>query len=122
MVRVMDTQNAGLSPRVRKRLLQMVLKARRDTLNGHSAPAAAQALRDLEDQLVWMRVLEHDPESRMQLQEAAQLVRAGRYGLCSMCGKQIPASRLNAIPIAVRCLPCQAEYERTLGEMRVAAA
>jgi RNA polymerase-binding transcription factor DksA len=121
MARVIEVESATLSPRDRKRLLQIVLKARRSKVNGHATADPLQATRDLEDQLVWLRILEHDEESRGQLEETVRLIRAGRYGLCSACGETIPAPRLSANPIALRCLPCQSEYERTLEGIGVAA-
>ena len=33
------------------------------------------------------------------------------YGLCSDCGRRIPAARLRANPAATRCIPCQERAE-----------
>ena len=33
-------------------------------------------------------------------------------GACIRCGEPIPAQRLRAIPHAVRCVECQADFER----------
>ena len=36
----------------------------------------------------------------------------GDYGRCEGCGKPIPLSRLKAVPMAARCLPCTEARER----------
>ncbi|MFM8467255.1 MAG: TraR/DksA family transcriptional regulator [Oxalobacteraceae bacterium] len=37
----------------------------------------------------------------------------GTYGTCISCGYDIPFERLQAIPTAERCAPCQQNFERT---------
>jgi DnaK suppressor protein len=39
-------------------------------------------------------------------QEAVERVEQGTYGRCSVCGKVIPAERLEAIPGADTCVSC----------------
>ena len=34
---------------------------------------------------------------------------AGTYGRCVVCGNEIPAERLVAVPWAARCVPCSAK-------------
>ena len=41
----------------------------------------------------------------------AAIVR-GEYGRCVVCGKPIPAARLEALPWAAECLPCAKAGER----------
>lgn len=38
---------------------------------------------------------------------------SGTYGECVSCGYPIPFERLQAMPTAERCAPCQENYERT---------
>ena len=37
----------------------------------------------------------------------------GTYGECVACGYPIPFERLQAMPTAERCAPCQDNFERT---------
>jgi DnaK suppressor protein len=37
----------------------------------------------------------------------------GNYGACVDCGTDIPYERLEALPTAERCAPCQEQYEKT---------
>lgn len=40
-------------------------------------------------------------------------IRNGTYGECIECGYEIPFARLQALPTAERCAPCQEMYEKT---------
>lgn len=37
----------------------------------------------------------------------------GTYGKCAECGNEVPYERLEAMPSAERCAPCQEMYEKT---------
>lgn len=40
----------------------------------------------------------------------------GSYGSCSTCGETIPAARLKAQPLALRCIVCQSRVEQQSGQ------
>lgn len=44
---------------------------------------------------------------------ARKRMASGTYGECVSCGYPIPFERLQAMPTAERCAPCQENYERT---------
>lgn len=44
---------------------------------------------------------------------ARKRLQSGTYGECLSCGYPIPFERLQAMPTAERCAPCQENYERT---------
>jgi RNA polymerase-binding transcription factor DksA len=53
-------------------------------------------------------VLRHRLAHRSQeLAEALERVREGTYGMCQACGRRIPRRRLQALPTARLCVPCQ---------------
>lgn len=54
-----------------------------------------------------------DQQARLihDIQSALDKIRDGNYGPCERCDEIIPAKRLNAIPWARRCVPCQAHAE-----------
>ncbi|MEJ7717506.1 MAG: TraR/DksA C4-type zinc finger protein [Thermoleophilaceae bacterium] len=56
-------------------------------------------------------------EERRRIDEALTALDDGTYGTCVVCGKEIPAGRLEAKPDAVRCVDDQRHFE---GEHRVA--
>ena len=39
-------------------------------------------------------------------------IEAGTYGDCVGCGVHIPKARLQATPEALRCIPCQEQFEK----------
>jgi DnaK suppressor protein len=45
------------------------------------------------------------------IQEGIKAVDRGQYGQCVRCGEDINEKRLEAVPWATMCLPCQAETE-----------
>lgn len=44
----------------------------------------------------------------MQVRAAISRIEDGTYGTCSNCGKDIAAKRLEAMPMATRCIDCAA--------------
>ncbi|KQX72534.1 TraR/DksA C4-type zinc finger protein [Aeromicrobium sp. Root472D3] len=42
----------------------------------------------------------------VEIDAALERVRAGTYGVCERCGATIPDGRLEARPVARRCVPC----------------
>lgn len=55
---------------------------------------------------------QRDQEELQAIADARARIAAGHYGECIECGKPIPVERLKAQPTAVRCVACQAAYER----------
>lgn len=55
-----------------------------------------------------------DEQSRDEweaIQVALARIEAGTYGTCAACGKTMTAARLEAMPMAQRCLACQKKRE-----------
>jgi RNA polymerase-binding transcription factor DksA len=42
-----------------------------------------------------------------QIEETLDRIRGGRYGICERCSRPIPASRLEILPYAARCVKCE---------------
>ena len=53
-------------------------------------------------------------ESRLlrQVEAALQRMASGHYGLCLNCGQEMKPQRLEAIPWAAFCVPCQEAVDR----------
>lgn len=47
-------------------------------------------------------------EERAEVAAALERVDAGTYGICVVCGRPIPAARLEARPMATMCVACAA--------------
>lgn len=54
---------------------------------------------------------DHLAEQQRQLGEALLRLRAGEYGACQDCAGSIPFDRLQAQPMATRCVACQQRAE-----------
>ena len=49
--------------------------------------------------------LEEDAQDQLrQVEDALQRIEAGTYGTCSVCGKEIPVERLEAVPWTTLCI------------------
>lgn len=58
------------------------------------------------------QLAENESRELEQIEHALEQMRAGRYGLCDTCGKNIAVSRLQALPYASKCIRCQRATER----------
>jgi RNA polymerase-binding protein DksA len=59
-------------------------------------------------------LMEGEARTLRQIGEALDAIEAGRYGLCTACGEAIPIARLEALPFASTCVPCQEAQERRM--------
>ena len=103
-------------PRRRRGALELLLRERRrlreESLAARGGgPDPLEMAQGLEEEQVWLAVLDRSCDARMQMQEALALLTEGRYGRCVDCGKAIPDARLQALPFALRCVTCQEQRE-----------
>jgi len=82
-------------------------------------PDPLDAAKELEEERLWLAVLDRCDEIQGQIKEAVQLLSEGRYGRCVECGVPIPRARLQALPFAVRCTGCQERFETESGQVAV---
>ena len=59
---------------------------------------------DLTDQLTEMAIDEHRSDNAEEIQRALQAMEDGTYGICTVCGEEIPLGRLEAMPKALTCV------------------
>jgi DnaK suppressor protein len=55
---------------------------------------------------------ERDSGQAVLIDEALRRIDAGTYGVCAICGREIPLSRLDAVPWATLCLEDQEKEDR----------
>ncbi len=82
-----------------------------DASKGDSCDVANDdAERELNSQLAQL-------ESRelAKIEQAIEAIRAGTYGRCEGCKKQIPIARLRALPYTSLCISCQRRQEERGG-------
>ena len=71
-----------------------------------------------EDDLVFA-LIQMKAEILERVNEAVRCVDEGTYGCCVDCGDVIAASRLRAMPFAVRCRDCEETCEHERGRDRI---
>ncbi len=57
-------------------------------------------------------VLSQNRKSLEKLNNALQRIEKGTYGTCIRCGNEIPKGRLELVPEALICVPCQEKKGR----------
>ena len=57
---------------------------------------------------------DNDRQLLKLIDEALERIEAGGYGKCVRCGNPLPDKRLDALPWARHCLPCQDLQEKGL--------
>ena len=75
-------------------------------VSGHALHMADVAT-DMYDREFTLGLAANDRELLYQVNDALERIEDGNYGLCIVCKKSIPATRLKAIPHAQTCLKCQ---------------
>ena len=104
-----------------------ILRAMHDRLKSASDVAAENThidgamLSDVVDDLDYALVA-LQAETLEHIEDALERLDAGEYGFCLDCGKEIPARRLEALPFAVRCRPCEDANEERHQPRPVVAA
>ncbi len=76
-----------------------------DLKSGHSADFAEQVT-ERENDEVLLGLQREASDALLQIKQALRQVDDGSYGTCEICGKEIGAERLKAMPFAVRCIHC----------------
>ena len=56
-------------------------------------------------------LMEHDSRTLRQIDQALLCMDEGVYGVCKECEESIPLARLEALPFATTCVPCQEKSE-----------
>jgi DnaK suppressor protein len=63
---------------------------------------------DLENQDAFEGIKNSEIKEVHQIQGALRRIAEGTYGVCVQCGADIDPKRLEALPIATRCISCAA--------------
>ncbi len=55
---------------------------------------------------------QQDANRLTAIENALERINRGTFGICPMCGKEIPEARLEALPYAVLCVSCQEKEDK----------
>lgn len=105
----------------RQRLLMLQQQVAGRIFGWEEAMYAMDADRDIErtdrvqEEAAEVTLAALDEQERREMEEiqaALARIDAGTYGLCEACGEVISPARLEALPMARRCVPCQERVEK----------
>ena len=121
-------KKAAISPGLRQRLLEILLK-KRAILEGNVSSLEQGAFKPSEqtisvdhmadfgtdnfDQEFNLGLIESGVFTLAEINAAIKRVEEGTFGICEGCGCVIPKARLEAIPYTRFCVACQAEMEHS---------
>ncbi len=80
-------------------------------VSGHALHMADVAT-DMYDREFLLGLASNDRELLYKIDEAMGRIQDGTYGVCVECKKNIPVTRLKAIPQVRTCMKCQEKMER----------
>lgn len=63
------------------------------------------------DRNFMLRLRDRDRKLLKKIEKALDKIEAGTYGICEICGKEIPIERLEARPVTDLCIECKTEQE-----------
>jgi len=69
-----------------------------------------------------LALLQMRGETLARIEAALRRLEAGTYGVCGECDRPITSERLQALPFAARCRPCEEAREAAAAVRRPAAA
>jgi DnaK suppressor protein len=82
-------------------------------LRGQSRGDAADFALDAAQDEISSQLAEVESRELANIENALECIRDGTYGVCDLCGGNIPLARLQALPYATTCIRCQRESERS---------
>jgi DnaK suppressor protein len=97
----------------RQRLLTVVqsTQAQMAQKSGDLADVSDRASEGFEDELD-MGLMAIEAAQLDDIEAAIKRIDDGTYGICLTCAKAVPRKRLEVLPFARRCLPCEGDHER----------
>lgn len=84
-----------------------MLKSLREQIGSDVVDAALDSAQDE----ISSKLAEVESRELAHVENALELMRTGKYGLCEVCGGKIPMARLTALPYATNCIDCQRASE-----------
>jgi len=106
--RTKDLHGALLAERA---ILIRTIKQDKTMMGSRDGDAADISTFDRDSALVW-EIEDHESERLFEVDDALRRMGDGTYGVCELCGEQIPLKRLVAVPVAKLCIDCQGDAER----------
>ncbi len=81
-------------------------------MKGQASGDVVDAALDTAQDEISSQLVEVESRELSLTENALERMREGQYGICEMCGEQIPMARLSALPYATMCIGCQRTAEQ----------
>lgn len=105
LLTLLTERREQLVARIRQALLERKEESQmRDAPGSHGWGAAPEGN-------ISLAMVAQQQQLLQQIETAIQRHKTGTYGHCVGCGEEIPLARLQALPFAQRCAPCQEAWE-----------
>ena len=108
---LLDRQYVALLEEIRAELVNSGDPQYIDRVGHGGADSGEEAMRDLLTDLNGALFDRHIREIR-EIEDARTRIREGLIGICADCGEDIRFERLQALPVATRCITCQEKHDR----------
>jgi DnaK suppressor protein len=105
--KTLQARRAGL----RKTLADEV-KNLREFEAAHATGDSADTAFEADSDAVSSQLAQRDSRELSQIERALTRLKQGNYGVCENCQKNIPLTRLNALPSATLCIHCERQMEK----------
>ena len=70
------------------------------------------------DREFYLNLAEEEREHFFMIEKALERIETKGYGICEECDKKINEKRLEAVPYATMCIPCQEKQEQEVMRLR----
>lgn len=102
--RILEKQRAALLTEAEK------------TVNGMTAspgqfPDPADRASHVSDETFLLRIRDRERKLLLKIDEALERINDGSFGVCSVCGDDIPEQRLLVRPVTTLCIECKTKQE-----------
>ncbi len=64
------------------------------------------------DQAMKLRIKSRESRLIKKVRQALERIENGTYGICEQCGEEISIKRLEARPVAAKCIDCKEQEEQ----------
>lgn len=89
------------------------INSHRNELQREEIPGNFKDAAPLKEELEMLESESRLEENEIHLvEDAMQRIASGTFGKCQDCGKVIPVARLEALPYAKYCVPCEEKKEK----------
>lgn len=105
---IKDLHGALLAKRA---ILVRTIKQEKTMMGSRDGDAGDMSTFDRDSDLLW-EIEEHESDRLFEVDDALRRMDDGIYGICELCGEEIPLERLAAVPVAKLCVDCQGDAER----------